>query len=264
MCRLLGYLGPRVQLHQLLYQPQHSLIVQSYQPREMTAGLLNADGFGLGWYHPDKHEEPPYIYKNTVPIWTDINLPHLSRYVDSPCLLGYVRSATPPLAVDFSNCQPFSYRQILFVHNGFIHNFRTSLYRPIRDSLSDEIYQLIQGSTDSEHIFALVMQQLYQSPELDLASALTQALKYLTQLAHNYQVYFSANIILSDGHQIVASRYANRSPVPSLYWLQDNLNYPEALIIVSEPIFEGKWQSCPENTIITRGKTFEVEFSSVS
>ncbi len=262
MCRLLGYLGNNTQLHKLLYQPQHSLIVQSYQPKEMTAGLLNADGFGLGWYHPHK-EDSPYIYKNTLPIWTDINLPHLSRYVDSRCFLGYVRSATPPLAVDLSNCQPFTHRQILFIHNGFINNFRSSLYRPLRDSLSDEIYQLIHGTTDSEHIFALIMEQWRQSPHLNLTEVLSQSLQYLTQLARTQQVYFSANILVSDGQQIVASRYANRSPIPSLYWLRDELNYPDGVIIASEPMFEGKWFSCPENTIITVGETLEVKLHSI-
>ena len=48
MCRLLGYLGEPILLDAILYKPEHSLIVQSYDPREMTSGLLNADGFGIG------------------------------------------------------------------------------------------------------------------------------------------------------------------------------------------------------------------------
>lgn len=47
MCRLLGYLGSSIQLDRILIKPEHSLVVQSYKPQEMTAGLLNADGFGL-------------------------------------------------------------------------------------------------------------------------------------------------------------------------------------------------------------------------
>jgi glutamine amidotransferase len=262
MCRLLGYLGSKMELHQLLYEPKHSLVVQSYQPREMTAGLLNADGFGLGWYHQSK-QESPYIYKNTLPIWTDINLPHVSRYVDSTCYLGYVRSASPPLAVDLSNCQPFTHEQIMFIHNGFINNFRSSLYRPIRNSLSDKIYQLIHGTTDSEHIFALIMEQLKQSPDLSLTQVVSKSLCYLTQLAQCHQVYFSANILISDGKQIIASRYANRSPVPTLYWIKDELNYRGSVIIASEPFFEGNWSSCPENTIITIGETLEVEICPI-
>lgn len=43
MCRLLAYLGSPISLEHLLYKPEHSLIVQSYQPREMTSGVVNAD-----------------------------------------------------------------------------------------------------------------------------------------------------------------------------------------------------------------------------
>ena len=89
MCRLMGYLGIPIQLDRLLNKPEHSLIVQSYQPREMTAGLLNADGFGVGWYAADRQTEP-FIYKNTLPIWNDINLPSLSRYVESGCIVASV------------------------------------------------------------------------------------------------------------------------------------------------------------------------------
>jgi len=39
-----------------------SLIVQSYQPREMNSGLLNADGFGVGWYHLQRDTDP-FTYK---------------------------------------------------------------------------------------------------------------------------------------------------------------------------------------------------------
>ena len=50
MCRLLAYLGPSIALNRLISEPEHSLVVQSYAPREMTSGRLNADGFGFAWY----------------------------------------------------------------------------------------------------------------------------------------------------------------------------------------------------------------------
>ncbi|MEP0772297.1 class II glutamine amidotransferase, partial [Trichocoleus sp. ST-U1] len=49
MCRILGYLGSPILLDCLLSKPEHSLIVQSYEPREMTSGVVSADGFGIGW-----------------------------------------------------------------------------------------------------------------------------------------------------------------------------------------------------------------------
>lgn len=258
MCRLLGYLGPSIQLDQLLYKPEHSLIVQSYQPQEMTSGVVNADGVGVGWYHPTQDADP-FTYKNTLPIWNDSNLSELSRYVESDCVLAYVRSATPGQGLDISNCQPFKRDRLLFIHNGLISNFRKTLYRPIRDRLSDEIYQSIQGTTDSEHIFALIANELQAFPDCPLEQALHTTLLTLTELAKNEQVSVSANLIVSDGHRLVASRYACGTTAPTLYWLRDDPNYPDSVIIASEPLFAGTWNSCPNGSTISVSENLDVE-----
>jgi ergothioneine biosynthesis protein EgtC len=257
MCRLLGYLGPPISLDRLLYKPEHSLIEQSYQPREMTSGLLNADGFGVGWYHPTQQTEP-FTYKNTLPIWNDVNLPQISRYVESSCVLATVRSATAGQGIDLSNCQPFQQDLILGIHNGFVENFRQSLYRSMRNLLTDRAYQEIYGTTDSEHIFALLNSQLEKTPDLSLATALQQTLVLLTELGEAHQVGFSANLIISDGHQLVASRYANRQS-PSLYWLRDDPTYPDAVLVASEPLFAGNWIAFPDNSILSIDHDLEIE-----
>jgi ergothioneine biosynthesis protein EgtC len=259
MCRLLAYFGQPTLLTNVLEAPEHSLVVQSYQPREMTAGLLNADGFGIGWYHAQNSTEP-FIYKNTLPIWNDINLPQLSRYIESGCMLANVRSATPGLAVDLSNCQPFRHGQILCIHNGFIDNFRRSLYRPIRSQLSDQFYQGIHGTTDSEHIFALLLQNLEPLGTRNLAEALQKTLMQLLHWAKEFGVSASLNLVISDGEQMVASRCATHSPAPSLYWLQEDaptgkVYFPSSAIVASEPLFEsGAWHSFEENSILAIGR----------
>ena len=257
MCRLLGYIGSPIQLDHLLYKPEHSLIVQSYQPREMTSGVVNADGLGIGWYHPETQVNP-FTYKNTLPIWNDINLPELSRYVQSGCVLGYVRSATAGQALDLSNCQPFRESRLLFIHNGYISNFRNKLYRPIRDRLSDEVYQSINGTTDSEHIFALLVNEMQAFPDNTLEMALHTTLMTLTELAKDHQVSFSANTIVSDGHRLVASRYGLGTSTPTLYWVRDDPMYPDAVIIASEPLFTGNWNSVPNSSILSVGEDLEV------
>ncbi|MGK7949755.1 MAG: ergothioneine biosynthesis protein EgtC [Xenococcaceae cyanobacterium] len=263
MCRLLAYLGSTVQLDRLLYKPQHSLIVQSYQPQEMTSGLLNADGFGLGWYHPQK-QDLPYTYRNTQPIWSDLNLAQITRYIEAKCIVSYVRSATPGLAVDLSNCQPFTHENIVFIHNGYINNFRNTLYRSIRSTLNDSTYQSIHGTTDSEHIFALIINQLQINPQLTLQQALAEALTKLTELTRSAKTCFSANIIVSDGRKFVASRYAYEQTPPTLYWLRDASDYPNGVILASEPLFEGNWKSCPTDSIITVEENLEVQIDSIS
>jgi ergothioneine biosynthesis protein EgtC len=249
MCRLLAYTGPPLQLDQLIYHHDHSLIVQSYQPREMETAILNADGVGVGWYHPTQQTEP-FVYRNTLPAWNDINLPHLCRYAESGRVLAYVRSATPGLAVDLHNCQPFTAGPLCFIHNGYIEHFRHTLYRPMREALPDEIYRTIHGLTDSEHIFAMVRHRL-EADGQTLAAALHQVLAELTIAAAPYGIRVAANIVISDGQQLVACRYDTTGKAPSLYWLQHQAQFPQAVLLASEPLFDAAWIRCPENTLIT-------------
>ncbi|MBW4419130.1 MAG: ergothioneine biosynthesis protein EgtC [Myxacorys californica WJT36-NPBG1] len=264
MCRLLGYLGSPISLEQVLSQPEHSLIVQSYQPKEMKSGVVNADGFGVGWYDSDRESES-FTYKNTVPIWSDVNLPSLSRYVESHCLLANVRSATAGIAVDLSNCQPFQYGQILSMHNGLIKDFRHTLYRPICDRLSDAAYQWVKGSTDSEHMIALLIDELETSSTL--IQALHHMLKVLTELGEKHQTPFSANFILSDGQQLVGSRYAYQLDSPSLYYLKDepvkDHSVSNSVLIASEPLFEGNWESLPDRCLFTVHHDLTIDIQSV-
>ncbi len=260
MCRLLAYQGIPQSLDRLIAKPEHSLIVQSYQPREMTAGVINADGFGIGWYDRDrsKHTEP-FIYKHTQPIWTDTNLPDLSRYVETGCMLSYVRAATPGQCVSMNNCQPFRDGKLLFIHNGFIDNFRGGLYKQIRDKLHHHIYRSIDGTTDSEHIFALFSNLLHTHPELSLEVALQRTLKILRDLVEAERTTISANIVISDGDRLIASRFAHRATVPSLYWIKNSIDYPDSVILASEPIFADNWQTCPMQSIITVSKDLQIE-----
>ncbi|PLW72317.1 class II glutamine amidotransferase, partial [Streptomyces sp. DJ] len=50
MCRHLAYLGPAVALREVVTDPPHSLLRQSWAPRRQRHGTVNADGFGVGWY----------------------------------------------------------------------------------------------------------------------------------------------------------------------------------------------------------------------
>jgi glutamine amidotransferase len=80
----------------------------------------------------------------------------------------------------------------------------------------------------------------------------------LTELAQDYQLSFRANVIVSDGHHLIASRYAYGTVAPSLYWLRDDPNYPDAVIIASEPLFIGNWNSLPDSSIFSVGEDLEI------
>lgn len=261
MCRLLAYLGRSIQPNALIYAPEHSLEIQSYRPKETVTTSVNADGVGLGWYDSQPNTTP-FIYKNIFPIWADINLPDLSRYIRTNCFLSHIRSATPGQATSLNNCQPFSYGQLLFIHNGFIENFHNTLYRPIRKRLTDSVYRSIEGTTDSEHIFALLADTLVVSDNR-LNHSLEAVLKILAELATSENIVVSANLVISNGQQLVACRFARGMTAPSLYWLTNDPSFPESVIVASEPLFPGHWEAFPENSILCVDETYTTKMYAV-
>lgn len=263
MCRLMGYVGPAIALEKLLLEPSHSLVVQAYAPKELAVAKLNADGFGLGWYHATQ-ETAPFTYRNVLPIWNDPNLEPLCRYITTGCALAYVRSATPGQGVDISNCQPFQAGSLLFTHNGYVQRFRQTLYRPLRQALSDRVYTTIHGTTDSEHIWGLLLTALAADPVPTLETALETALETLITLAYEYDVPMAANVLVSDGKRLVGSRLASHHPAPSLYWLTQDPRFPDAVLVASEPLFEGNWTLCPESSLFTLDSCCDVQFRSLS
>lgn len=262
MCRLLGYLGPEIQLSPLMLDPPHSLMAQSYAPKELEVALLNADGFGMGWYHPTKKTEP-FTYRNTVPIWHDANLSSLCRYVTTGCALAYIRSATIGQGVDMANCQPFQSENLIFTHNGFIRQFHEKLYRPMRQQMSDRAYTSLRGSTDSEHIWGLLLTALASQSNLSLEDALAMALSKLMAMAYEYDAPTAANVLISDGDRLIGTRLASHGTAPSLYWLKDDPQFQNAVLVASEPLFEGNWIACPESSLFTVEIDCDVRFRSL-
>ncbi|MDH3235563.1 MAG: ergothioneine biosynthesis protein EgtC [Alphaproteobacteria bacterium] len=257
MCRLLAYLGPPVRLDRLITEPAHSLVIQSYKPREMTSGHVNADGFGIGWY--DRSERPePYVYRNVLPIWNDDNLADLCAFVRAVCVLANVRSATPGQLLAAANTQPFVSGELSVLHNGFVTDFKATLQRPLRKALDDDSYAAISGTTDSEHLFAWLLQHLRGAG--DLRSGLSTGLAELMALAPRAEM--TLNFIVSDGEQLVASRLAHNVATPSLYSLADHPQFPGAVLIASEPLFDDPaWTPIPEGSLISidRSRTIIVD-----
>jgi glutamine amidotransferase len=85
----------------------------------------------------------------------------------------------------------------------------------------------------------------------------------LTELAKVHQVSFRANAIVSDGHRLVASRYAHGTVAPTLYWLRDDPTYPDAVMIASEPLFSGNWNSVPNSSILRVEENLEVHIEQL-
>ena len=104
MCRWNAYFGQPVQLDELLFRTQHSLIDQSCT-RVWRVETTNGDGFGVGWYRPGKSETPAR-YRSVTPARSDANLRDLTSHIESPLFLAHIR-ATTGTPVQQTNCRPF-------------------------------------------------------------------------------------------------------------------------------------------------------------
>ena len=159
MCRHLAYVGPPVTLEKLIVKPKHSLLQQSFAPRYQTHGTINADGFGVGWYDRDKRLEPAR-YRTTRQIWADLSFASIAGLVSSNAVLAAVRSASPGMPIEETSTPPFTEGPWLFSHNGFVPGFRTGVGRELRRKVSETRALGIAGATDSELLFALVLDRL--------------------------------------------------------------------------------------------------------
>jgi len=151
MCRFIVYNGPRIVLSQVVTEPGHGILQQSRKAHDARTSL-NADGFGLSWYAP-KITAFPAVYKEITPAWSNQNLQNLVKVTKSHLVLAHVRAASTGAVVQ-TNCHPFCWRNLSFMHNGTVAYFG-SIRRKMMAMLSDTAYNIIQGSTDSEVLFAM-------------------------------------------------------------------------------------------------------------
>lgn len=249
MCRLAAYLGPAIPLQQFLLEPSHSLYRQSWEPRELKYAKLNADGFGFGWFGPDK---APAVYTSALPIWSDSNLSGLARTLQAPLWLAEVRSATPGNPVHQFNTAPFCDKQQLFIHNGFIREFHECVLPEINAMLSPAIAADIRGNTDSEYLFVALRQLLQDDPADGLVGALRQLFALLEELVSTQPALL--NIIVTDGTRLYATRHGINHECPSLYYTTDDELFPAGQLIASERLTgDDFWQPVPEHHLLIIG-----------
>lgn len=250
MCRMLAYHGPAMRLGALIEDPPHSLVVQSYKPAETITSNVNADGYGMAWY-PGGADGTPCVVTSLMPIWADRNLRELGRTIVASRILASVRNATPDMPIAQDANQPFASGRVLFMHNGYIQSFRRAMMRRLRDSLDDEFYVAIQTSTDSEHLFALLMNALANNGG-SLPGAVRESVARVRGWAVESGLVATLNFIVTDGETTVACRASTVPPAPSLYVVEDHPAFPGAVMVASEPIVPGEsWRPIGEGTLVT-------------
>lgn len=256
MCRMVAYLSEtEIPLSSLVLDPEHSLLVQSYAPKEMMSGVVNADGFGVGWYAPEVNSEPA-VYRSNAPIWADRSFASIAPKVRSTTVFAAVRSATPGLPAEESGVPPFTSGPYLFAHNGAIKSFRTTAMRPLRDLLSDASYSDLLGVTDSETIFALLLDRLRETKARPgdagtLAEATSETIHQVSEICSKLGVYAALNVGVTDGEAFVFTRYSTEGPGNSLYFVESGEAFPDAIVVASERLdSDEEWQKVPDRHLL--------------
>lgn len=120
MCRHLGWLGADVTVSSLVLDPLHGLRVQSYAPRRQKHGLLNADGWGVGFFDDSPGGQVPRRWRSSAPLWGDTSFDSVAPALRSRCVVAAVRSATVGMPIDVSATAPFTDGQWMLSHNGVV------------------------------------------------------------------------------------------------------------------------------------------------
>ncbi len=265
MCRLLAYSGKEVNLHSLIFTPEHSIVKQSFQPKEMRSGVINGDGFGLGWYNP-QIEETPAVFKSPMPIWSDLNLPSITRKIVTPRAFVHVRGASIGMAIAPTNSHPFAKEKYLFMHNGVTENFRTSFMRVMRRQLLDEYYAGIEGTTDSEHVFALFLSNMKRNSATpgDMETCLLDTIAQMHKLAQEFNSHVVLNLGVTDGETVIVTNYTTFPVAASLYCAENTATFPHAALICSERMFQDDaWEAVPPNHFVRIGKDAKLQLKPI-
>lgn len=215
MCRALVYLGKPVLLDDLLYQPDSSLVRQSYDPQQLH--MLNLGGFGMMSWNPDTpNPEQPLSYHSTeLPVFSR-NLKSIAGKTSTSCLLAHIRGIAyrPSPGYGSHNLHPFCYPgfRLALAHNGDLAHF-DRMKLDLLPYMNPSIAAQIGGTTDSEWVYALLMSQLadptaYVQPG-ELASALRKTLGIVREVRSRHGINQSSalNLFLSDGRLIAGVRY---------------------------------------------------------
>lgn len=234
MCRHLAYVGAPVRLADLLLTPPHSLLRQSWAPKDMRGGgTVNADGYGIGWHTDDP---VPVRLRRTGPMWADETLPALAASVSARGVLAAVRSATVGMPVVETACAPFTTGPWLFSHNGVVRGWPSSVAAPAaRLPVTDLL--LMDAPTDSALLWALVRSAL--SDGVPAAKAVASVVAEVAAAAPDSRL----NLLLSDGTTVVGSAWTHSLWVRAL---------PAGAVVASEPYDDDPaWREVPDGHLVT-------------
>jgi predicted glutamine amidotransferase len=184
MCRLFGMSAGRpLRATFWLLEAPDSLAAQSRR---------NPDGYGLGLFGPDG---TAIVDKRGAAAYEDHEFAREAREVESTTFVAHVRLGFTGEIAN-RNSQPFVQENTLFAHNGWVGEV------PKLESQLGEHAALVEGDTDSERLFALVIRETERHGG-DIAQGIAEAARW----AARELPLFAFNVIVVSQTELWALRY---------------------------------------------------------
>ncbi|UQX11202.1 ergothioneine biosynthesis protein EgtC [Candidatus Mycobacterium methanotrophicum] len=217
MCRHLGWLGREVSVSSLVLDPPHGLRVQSYAPRRQKYCLLNADGWGVGFFDG----ATPRRWRSVAPLWGDVSFRSIAPALRSHCVVAAVRSATVGMPIEASATAPFTDGQWLLSHNGIVD----------RTVLSSDLGA--ESVCDSAILAALIFDR-----GLD---ALAETIVGVGAADPNARL----NILAANGSRLLATTWGDTLSI---------LRRDDGVVLASEPYDDQPgWEDVPDRHLVEVG-----------
>jgi len=157
------------------------------------------------------------------------------------------------------------------MHNGAVARF-LRVKRKLGQKLSKEVYYTIEGTTDTEYVFSLLLDILGQDRELQdvplekITDAFVRTIQILVNMIYSVEepnephVYSSLNFALTNGKIVIASRFRDGpEDPPSLYYHNKGYYHCDANGTVYVPLIEEE-TATPDVIIASEPLTLSDEF----
>jgi glutamine amidotransferase len=214
MCRHLGWLGRETSVSSLVLDPPNGLRVQSYAPRRQKHGLLNADGWGVGFFDG----ATPRRWRSSAPLWGDVSFNSIAPVLRSHCVVAAVRSATVGMPIEASATAPFTDGQWLLSHNGVVD----------RDVLPASA--AAESTCDSAVLAALIFERGL--------GVLGQTIAEVGAADPNARL----NILAANGSRLLATTWGDTLSI---------LRRDDGLVLASEPYDDQPgWEDVPDRHLV--------------
>ncbi|MGC6404307.1 MAG: class II glutamine amidotransferase [Candidatus Comchoanobacterales bacterium] len=265
MCRFAAYHGENPMLMaDLMTSSKNALIYQRDMEQAGEPDIMNADGFGMGWYDHNI-DELPAVYRSIQPVWNDQNLAHIANKIQSNTLVGHIRAATVG-DINSANCHPFFHKDLMMVHNGSIHGIHL-FKKAFVAHMSDDSFNHIKGNTDTEYLFHTISSQLNQlekaqSNGKDLVKVIRDVFSFIASLDQEHDTYSRINIILTNGRQMLATRWSSKpnDDVLKMYFKPSQ----DGVIIASEHLDDSDdWEILPRQHILLVSQQYKYSLTQV-